>query len=141
MKTRNGASVILILLVGAACATTPARPLRGEFDDIPVPAGLAYQPARSTVIESPSVVAARVVYRGRIEAESLAMTMRTALEANGWRHLSGTSGTKQGATQLFEKGGRSLQVRVWEGGLFDWYTYLELAASRATARATSATTK
>lgn len=93
-----------------------------------MPKGLAYQPEKSTIIESPSVKAARLVYRGRIEIESLAVAMRTTLEANGWRHVSSTTTAAHGTTQVYEKSGNSLQVLVWEGL---WYTYVELTASRA----------
>ncbi len=120
-------AVVLVagLLIG--CATT-SRPLRSEFEDIPVPKGLSYLEDRSTIIESPSVKAARLIYRGRIEPVSLGVAMRTTLEANGWRSVSATSAGGQGTTQVYEKGGNSLQVRVWE----EWYyTYVELTASRA----------
>ncbi len=121
-------AVSAVVLLLTACASTPPRPVRSEFEDIPVPKGLAYQPDRSTVIESPSVKAARLVYRGRIEIESLSTAMRTTLEANGWRNVSSTSTAKHGTTQVYEKNGNSLQVLLWEGV---WYTYVELTASRA----------
>ena len=95
-----------------------------------MPKGLVYQPDRSTVIESPSVKAARLVYRGRIEPESLAVAMRTTLEANGWRNVSSTTTGQHGSTQVYDKSGNSLQVQVWEGL---WFTYVELTASRALA--------
>ena len=120
--------VVWLVVFLAACATTPTRPARSEFEDIPVPKGLEYQPERSTIIESPNVKAARLVYRGRLEAGSLAGAMRTTLEANGWRNVSATSTGQHGNTQVYEKGGNSLQVQIWEGL---WYTYVELTASRA----------
>jgi hypothetical protein len=119
---------IVALLITTACASAPPRPPRSEFEDIPVPKGLVYQPDRSTVIESPAVKAARLVYRGRIEPDSLAVAMRTTLEANGWRNVSSTVTGQHGAMQVYEKGGNSLQVQVWEG---IWFTYVELTASRA----------
>lgn len=119
-----------LVLVVAACATGRPVPQRSEFEDIPVPKGLAYEPSESTVIESPNVKAARLVYRGRIEASSLAAAMRSTLEANGWRTISSTTSGKHGASQVYEKAGNSLQVLIWEGL---WYTYMELTASRAIA--------
>jgi len=118
--------IVAILL--AACATTPTRPTRSEFQDIPVPNGLTYVPDRSTIIESPTVKAARLVYRGRIELESLAVAIRATLESNGWRHLSSTTSSNPTTTQVYEKGGNSLQVVFWETW---WYTYVEVTASRA----------
>jgi hypothetical protein len=126
---RRVSAVVVIALLFVACASTPPRPVRSEFEDIPVPKGLTYEPDRSTIIESPQVKAARLVYRGRIEIESLAAAMRTTLESNGWRNVSSTMTSRSGTTQVYEKAGNSVQVQLWEGL---WYTYVELTASRAT---------
>jgi hypothetical protein len=131
MKKQLGATTLLVVLLTAACATTSTRQLRSEFEDIPVPKGLTYQADRSTIIESPNVKAARLVYRGRVEPESLGLAMRSLLETNGWRQVSATTSSGHGTTQVYEKGGNSLQVLLWEGGLFNWFTYVELTASRA----------
>jgi len=120
------APVFAVVLL-AACASAPPKAVRSEFEDIPVPKGLEYRTSKSTIIESPTVKAARLVYRGRLEMASLTVAMRTTLEANGWRHVSSTSGA-HGTTQVYEKAGSSLEVRLWEGL---WYTYVELTASRA----------
>jgi hypothetical protein len=122
-------SLSLVVLVATACATSQPRAARSEFEDIPVPRGLTYRDGHSVVIESPQVKAARLLYRGRIEPTSLGVALRTTLEANGWRHVSSTSGT-EGALQVYEKAGNSLQVRIWENWIF---TYVELTASRALA--------
>lgn len=122
----SAAATIALLLV--SCASTPTRAVRSEFEDIPVPKGLTYEPDRSTIIESPQVKAARLVYRGRIEIESLAGAMRSTLEGNGWRNVSSTTTSRHGTTQVYEKAGNSVQVVLWEGL---WYTYVELTASRA----------
>jgi hypothetical protein len=121
-------ALVLVALTSAACATTQNRTVRSEFEDIPVPRGLSYVEDRSTIIESPSVKAAKLLYRGRIEPTSLAAAMRTTLESNGWRSVSNTTAGPLGALQVYEKGGNSLQVRVYEGW---WYTYVELTGSRA----------
>ena len=125
-KRVSTAAMIALLFVG--CASAPTRAVRSEFEDIPVPKGLTYEADRSTIIESPQVKAARLVYRGRIEIESLAAAMRTTLESNGWRNVSSTTTSRHGTTQVYEKAGNSLQVLLWEGL---WYTYVELTASRA----------
>lgn len=129
MHTRGVVTVaLMVLLLTAGCASTSPRVGTGEFEDIPVPKGLSYLESRSTIIESPSVKAARLLYRGRLELTSLVVATRMTLEANGWRSISSTTSGPQGTTQVYEKGGNSLQVRLWEG----WYfTYLELTASRA----------
>ncbi len=133
MKTARFAAAVFALLVLAGCASsTTSRAARGEFEDIPVPKGLERQTDKSTVIESPTVKAARLVYRGRLELDSLTVAMRTTLEANGWRHVSSTTGP-HGVLQVYEKAGSSLEVRLWEGW---WFTYVELTASRALPAAT-----
>jgi hypothetical protein len=119
------ASVASLILV--SCASNPSRPVRSEFEDIPVPKGMAYQADESTLIETPAVKAGRQVYRGRIEVDSLATAIRTTLEANGWRPVSNTSSAKHGTTQVYEKGGTSLQVQLWEG---IWFTYAEYTTGR-----------
>ena len=78
-------------------------------------------------IETPTVQAAREVYRGRIEVESLATATRATLEANGWRHVSTTKTAQHGINQIYEKGGTSLQVLLWEGWI---YTYAEYTTAR-----------
>lgn len=123
----------IVLLTVTACASSPSRQQRSEFEDIPVPRGLALDLGRSTIIESPTVKAARLFYKGRIEPESLGVAFRTTLEANGWRHLSSTTSAGKGTTQLYEKTGNSLQVLIYEDYWYPciWYTCVELSATRA----------
>lgn len=123
--------LIVSLLAVSGCVTSPARTVRSEFEDIPLPKGLTYVEDRSTIIESPSVKAARLIYRGPIEMVSLATAVRTNLEANGWRNVSATSSGDHGITQVYEKAGNSLQIRLWDGFYFRPVTYVELTASRA----------
>jgi len=126
------AAAIAVSLVLVSCASTPPRATRVEFEDIPVPKGLAYQQEDSTVIETPNVKAGRHIYRGRLELDSLTTAIRTTLEANGWRHVSSTKTSQHGTTQVYEKDGDSLQVLLWEGL---WYTYAEYTTGRAVKRA------
>lgn len=128
MKMATFIAPMLAVILLAACASAPSRAVRSEFEDIPVPKGLDYQTSKSMIIESPTVKAARLVYRGRLEIASLTVAMRTMLEANGWRHVSSTSSAAHGTTQVYEKAASSLEVRLWEGL---WYTYVELTASRS----------
>ena len=114
-----------------ACASTPPKVQRSEFEDIPVPKGLTYQQEESTIIETPNVKAGRHVYRGRLELDSLTTAIRNTLEANGWRHVSSTKSSQHGTTQVYEKGGDSLQVQLWEGW---WYTYAEYTTGRVMTR-------
>ncbi len=129
---RNGLCVTLVLmLLTTACATM--RP-RSEFDDIPLPKDLTYQPQRSVVIESSTVKAAQLVYRGRLEPESLGHAMRTLLESNGWRHVTRTTEPKDGTRQVYEKGGNALELHIYEGL---WFTYLTIAVSERLLTVTS----
>lgn len=128
MSIKHVTTALLVLVFVAGCASAPPKQVRSEFEDIPVPKGLSYQPDKSTIIESPTVKAARLVYRGRLEVDSLAAAMRTTLEANGWRHVSSTSVSDHGVTQVYEKAGSSLEVRLIDGW---WYTFVELTASRS----------
>jgi hypothetical protein len=132
MKIRGFAAAAAVSLVLAACASNPPRPTRTEFEDIPVPKGLAYQQEDSTIIETPNVKAGRHIYRGRLELDSLTTAIRSTLEANGWRHVSSTKTSKHGTTQVYEKEGDSLQVLLWEGL---WYTYAEYTTGRVVRRA------
>src|SRR5713101_10022574 len=93
----------IAMLIVTACASSPPRAQRSEFEDIPVPKGLTVDLGKSTIIESPTVKAARLFYKGRIEVESLGLAFRTTLEANGWRHLSATTASDKGITQIYEK--------------------------------------
>src|SRR5262252_1889721 len=115
MSIQRTLAAFLVLALTAGCATTSNRSVRSEFEDIPVPKGLSYQPSKSTIIESPTVKAARLVYRGR-------------LEVDGWRHVSSTATADHGITQIYEKAGSSLEVHLIDGW---WYTVVELTASRA----------
>jgi hypothetical protein len=128
MKTKFFASVVIMLLA-TGCATTAAR---RQFADITLPAGMAYQPQDSVVIESPTIKAAQLVYRGRLEPVTLGDAMRTRLEASGWRHVSRTSTAKGGTRQVYEKEGNALDVHIYEGL---WYTYLAISASEVLAPA------
>lgn len=127
MKNRRFVTIVVASLLLAACASTPTR-VRSEFEDIPVPKGLDFVDNKSTIIESPTVKAARLIYRGRIEVTSLGAALKTTLEANGWRSVSTTTIGEHGTTQIYEKGGSALQIRIWEGW---YYTYVELTGSRS----------
>jgi len=122
-------AVAAAALTLAACATNPPRPAKSLFADIPVAKDMSYQAGDSMAIETPAVQAAREVYRGRVELESLATATRGALEANGWRHVSTTSTAQHGITQVYEKPGTSLQVLMWKAWM-GWFTYAEYTTVR-----------
>jgi len=115
----------------SACASSPPRAQRSEFEDIPVPKGLELDWSRSTIIESPTIKAARLFYKSRLEPASLGVAFRTTLEANGWRHLSSTTAAEKGTTQVYDKTGSSLRVLIYEGW---YYTWAELSATRVIGR-------
>jgi len=131
MTLRSLSTALAVSLLLTACASNPPRPVRSEFEDIPVPKGLAYQQDESTVIETPNLKAGRHVYRGRLELDSLTTAIRSTLEANGWRHVSSTKSSQHGTTQVYEKEGDSLQVLLWEGL---WFTYAEYTMGRVLKR-------
>jgi hypothetical protein len=120
-------AVAATALALAACASNPPRPVKSQFEDIPVAKGMSYRSGESMAIETPTVQAAREVYRGRIELESLATATRATLEANGWRHISTSKTAQHGINQTYEKQGTSLQVLLWEGLI---YTYAEYTTAR-----------
>ena len=126
--------VLLVALMLAGCASAPSQPQRSQFEDIPVPEGLTLDLDKSTVIESPSVKAARLLYKGRVEPESLAVAFRTSLEANGWHNVSSMTSASKGITQVYEKAGNSLQVLIYESL---YYTWVEVSATRLMTPSTS----
>jgi len=127
MTSLRVVAVAVAVLTLAACASNPPRPVKSQFEDIPVAKGMSYLSGDSMAIETPTVQAAREVYRGRIEVESLATAPRATLEANGWRHVSTTKTAQHGINQIYEKGGTSIQVLLWEGWI---YTYAEYTTAR-----------
>ena len=116
-----------VVLSLTACASSSPRIQRSEFEDIPVPRGLTLDQDKSTIIESPTVKAARLFYKGRLEPDSLGAAFRTTLEANGWRHLASTTSAEKGITQVYDKAGNSLHVSIYEGL---YYTWVEMSATR-----------
>lgn len=122
---------LVLTLTSCASSSGPARPPRSEFEDVPVPAGLTLDNSRTTIIESPTVKAARLFYKSRIRPDSLAMAYRTSLEANGWRHVSSTTSADKGTTQVYEKQDSALQVLIYEGW---YYTWTEVSTTRIVAR-------
>jgi hypothetical protein len=120
----------LVLVLTSCTSSGPVRQ-RSEFEDVPVPAGLTLDQSRTTIIESPTVKAARLFYKSRIKPESLALAYRASLEANGWRHVSSTTSASKGTTQVYEKQESSLQVLIYEGL---YYTWTEVSTTRIVGR-------
>jgi len=129
---------LVLTLASCASSSGPAKLQRSEFEDVPVPAGLTLDSNRTTIIESPTVKAARLFYKSRIKPESRAVAYRTSLEANGWRHVSSTTSANKGTTQVYEKQDSSLQVLIYEGW---YYTWTEVSTTRVTARPTAPATR
>ncbi len=136
MNTKRLAVVAVALasLVAACSSTKNIPPVRSEFMDIPLPAGLEYVADQSAVIESETVRAARLMYTSKFEPGSLVLSIQEGLTGAGWRLTRTSSFPNLGTIQIFEKGEASLQVRIWEGGAFKGSTYVELSGTRATAR-------
>jgi len=57
-----------------------------------------------------------------------------ALEANGWRHVSSTTSSSKGTTQVYEKQDSSLQIMIYEGW---YYTWTEVSTTRIVGRPTA----
>ena len=127
MTNMRVVAIAAAALALGACASNPPRTVKSQFEDIPVAKGMGYQNGESMAIETPTVQAAREVYRGRLEIESLATATRATLEANGWRLLNTTKTAQHGINQVYEKGGTSLQVLLWESWIF---TYAEYTTAR-----------
>jgi hypothetical protein len=124
MNTKFFATAVLMLFA-TGCATTSTT-ARSQFTDINVPSGLVYQPQDSIVIESQTLKAAQLVYRGRLEPMTLSEAMRTRLESTGWRQVSRISTSRDGTRQVYEKDSAVLETHVYEGL---WYTYLAINTS------------
>ncbi|HEY7037948.1 MAG TPA: hypothetical protein VID28_03810 [Methylomirabilota bacterium] len=127
--------VVLLALTSCSASSGASRAQRSEFEDVPVPAGLTLDNSRTTIIESPTVKAARLFYKSRIKPESLAVAYRTSLEANGWRHVSSTTSANNGTIQVYEKPDSSLQVMIYESW---YYTWSEVSTTRIVARPNTA---
>lgn len=125
---RHALTLVVVALIATACASNQPRAPRSEFDDIPVPRGLTLDADKSVVIESPSVKAARLHYKGRLEPDSVGVAFRTTLEANGWRQIS-SNAIDAMTSQVYEKPGNSLTVMIYEC-MLAWYTCVDLRATR-----------
>src|SRR5207247_11351404 len=99
MRLHRLLSPLVALLLLGACATS-TKAVRSEFEDIPVPKGLTYLADSSTIIESPTVKAARLVYRGPLEPTRLAAAGRAPPAANDWRAASSTGVQRRRDTAL-----------------------------------------
>jgi hypothetical protein len=126
--------LVLAVVLGTltACASSSStKQVRSEFEDIPVPSGLTLDQGRTVIIESPTVKAAKLSYKGRLQPDSLGTAFRTTLEANGWKHQSTMTSSGKGTTQVYDKSGSYLPVDIWEdfwSCLFD--TCVSLSATR-----------
>jgi hypothetical protein len=127
--------VVVLALTSCSASSGAPRAQRSEFEDVPVPAGLTLDNSRTTIIESPTVKAARLFYKSRVKPDSLAVAYRTSLEANGWRHVSSTTSANNGTVQVYEKPDSSLQVMIYESW---YYTWSEVSATRIVARPSTA---
>jgi hypothetical protein len=134
MRMKMLATVALALFVSACSSTKGIPPVRSEFMDIPLPAGLEYIAGESAVIESETVRAARLMYSSKFEQGSLVLSIQEGLVGAGWRLVRTSSFPNLGTIQLYNKDEASLQVRIWEGGAFKGSTYVELSGTRALPR-------
>src|SRR5713226_8122967 len=112
MRPQRLVGTLLVVLLLGACASAPTNPARSEFEDIPVPKGLTYLADKSTIIESPTVKAARLVYRGRLEAASLGAARRSKPTAGvtsaprAWRIAASPRSTRRRGVRSRSASGR-----------------------------------
>jgi hypothetical protein len=125
----------MLTLTSCSASSGAPKAQRSEFEDVPVPAGLTLDNSRTTIIESPTVKAARLFYKSRVKPDSLAQAYRTSLEANGWRHVSSTTSANNGTVQVYEKPDSSLQVMIYDSW---YYTWAEVSATRIVGKPTAA---
>ncbi len=116
---------LAVALLAVSCAPAPSTRIQSQFPDLPLPSAIAYQPGRSLIVDSPSVKAAHLVFRGRVEAESLALGMRASLETQGWRHVSSSSDRGR-MVQVYERGAQTVQLEITDEL---WFTYLTVDVS------------
>jgi hypothetical protein len=116
---------LAVALLTVSCAAAPSTQIQSQFPDLPLPRAIAYQAGRSLIVDSPNAKAAHLVFRGRVEAESLALGMRASLEAQGWRHVSSSSDRGR-VVQVYDRGGQTVQLEITEGL---WFTYLAVDVS------------
>src|SRR4029450_474327 len=119
--------VIVLAVTSCSASSGAPRTQRSEFEDVPVPAGLTLDNSRTTIIESPTVKAARLFYQSRTQPDSPPVASRPSLEANGWRHVSSTTSANNGTIQVYEKPDSSLQIMIYESW---YYTWAEVSARR-----------
>ena len=127
--------IAMLTLTSCSASSGAPKAQRSEFEDVPVPAGLTLDNSRTTIIESPTVKAARLFYKSRVKPDSLAQAYRTSLEANGWRHVSSTTSANNGTVQVYEKPDSSLQVMIYDSW---YYTWAEVSATRIVGKPTAA---
>src|SRR2546425_12053298 len=99
MRAQRFLLVSLVVFDATACVTTQSRPLRSEFEDIPVPKGLAYVDSQSVIIESPPVKPRGRIYAGRSGGGTLPVALRTRRRRTGWRPSRNTPPRTQGPTK------------------------------------------
>src|SRR5512144_1214574 len=76
---------LAIVFTLSGCASSPPRTQRSEFEDIPVPKGLELDWSRSTIIESPTIKAARLFYKGRVTDHPRGQWLALSILHNGCR--------------------------------------------------------
>jgi hypothetical protein len=136
LAARVGTVLVVLAIVAGCASSSPRTPAISQFEDIPMPKGMEFQPGKSIISESPIAKFGRLVYRGRIEPQSLGNALRNTLEANDWKHVNTTSTANRGTEQVYEKNRNNLRVHIYEGL---WYTYVELEALRVLAPAGAST--
>ena len=128
MSIQQTVAAFLVLAFAAGCATRVPQAVAERVRGHPRPEGAHLPAGQVDDHESPTVKAARLVYRGRLEVESLGLGHADHPRGERLASRQQHAVADQGVTQIYEKAGSSLEVRLLDGW---WFTFVELTASRS----------
>lgn len=130
MLTARRLSVVFLLLTLSACASTGGIP-REPFPDIPVPASFIPYSDQWVRIQTPQVIAAKLVYMTELPPDSALAAVREELVRHGWTPKEPSRFVNpqgfNGVTLEFVKGTDSCRATVIAG---PHATHVELAVAR-----------
>jgi hypothetical protein len=131
MQTMPRLILVFLFLILASCSTkffgsepdsadqddTPVSPVDSatfyqDFDDILVPKDMELQTGSSFIFETPQVKAGLLVFKGRVDAVSLATFFENNMHKDGWARSS--SFKYQRAIMVFTKPDRDCIINIIE---------------------------
>jgi len=130
MLTGRFLLALLLVFTLTACASTGGIP-RAPFDDIPVPAAFVPYSDQWTLIQTPKVTAAKLVYMTPLSPDSALAALRAELVRRGWSPKEPSPFVNpqgfRGVTLEFVKGTDSCHATVIEG---PYATHVDLRVAR-----------